>query len=87
METESAPDHDVVWVINSDDGFGDYLLYRTYRRGRWWAPKACRPSPGTSPTPNRRHAFPERLPKIAKRKPVERDYTAWLGFRASPIRR
>ena len=30
METEAAPDHDVVWVINSDDDFGDYLLYRTY---------------------------------------------------------
>ena len=30
METESAPDHDVVWVVNSDDDFGDYLMYRTY---------------------------------------------------------
>ena len=30
METESAPDHDVIWVANSDEGFGDYLMYRTY---------------------------------------------------------
>ena len=29
METETAPDHDVLWVINSDDDFGDYLMYRT----------------------------------------------------------
>ena len=30
METEGAPDHDVIWVANSDEGFGDYLMYRTY---------------------------------------------------------
>ena len=29
--TESAPDHDVVWVIDTDDFFGDYFPYRTYR--------------------------------------------------------
>ena len=31
MVTETAPDHDVIWVANSDEGFGDYLMYRTYK--------------------------------------------------------
>ena len=30
METQEASEHDVVWVINSDDDFGDYLMYRTH---------------------------------------------------------
>ena len=61
METESAPDHDVVWVINSDDDFGDYLMYRT---------SLPRPVVGTQGLQAdvlgqvlhrvRRHAFPER---------------------------
>ena len=29
METQAAPDHDVLWVINTEDDFGDYLMYRT----------------------------------------------------------
>jgi ABC transporter substrate binding protein (PQQ-dependent alcohol dehydrogenase system) len=83
METESAPDHDVIWVANSDDGFGDYLMYRTYRpdpvvgthglQALAWDP---------SYTEYGAMHFQNALPKIAKRKPVERDYTAWLGFRA-----
>jgi ABC transporter substrate binding protein (PQQ-dependent alcohol dehydrogenase system) len=83
METEAAPDHDVVWVINSDDDFGDYLLYRTY---------LPRPVVGTqglqavawdkSYTESGAMHFQNAIPRIAKRPPVERDYTAWLGFRA-----
>jgi ABC transporter substrate binding protein (PQQ-dependent alcohol dehydrogenase system) len=83
METESAPDHDVVWVINSEDDFGDYLLYRTY---------LPRPVVGTqglqavawdkSYTESGAMHFQNAIPRIAKRPPVERDYTAWLGFRA-----
>jgi ABC transporter substrate binding protein (PQQ-dependent alcohol dehydrogenase system) len=83
METESAPDHDVVWVVNSDDDFGDYLLYRTY---------LPRPVVGTqgmqaiawdkSYTESGAMHFQNAIPRIAKRQPVERDYTAWLGFRA-----
>jgi ABC transporter substrate binding protein (PQQ-dependent alcohol dehydrogenase system) len=83
METESAPDHDVIWVANSDDGFGDYLMYRTYKpdpvvgthglQAIAWDP---------SYTEYGAMHFQNALPKIAKRKPVERDYTAWLGFRA-----
>src|SRR5262245_25601548 len=83
METETAPEHDVVWVINSDDDFGDYLLYRTY---------LPRPVVGTqglqatawdkSYTESGAMHFQNAIPRIAKRQPVERDYTAWLGFRA-----
>ncbi len=83
METESAPDHDVIWVANSDEGFGDYLMYRTYKpdpivgtqglQALAWDP---------SYTEFGAMHFQNGLPKLAKRKPVERDYTAWLGGRA-----
>ncbi|HSA66151.1 MAG TPA: ABC transporter substrate-binding protein [Methyloceanibacter sp.] len=83
METEQAPDHDVVWVINSDDDFGDYLAYRTY---------IPRPIVGTqglqavawdkSYTESGAMHFQNAIPRIAKRQPVERDYTAWLAFRS-----
>ena len=83
METESAPDHDVVWAINSDDDFGDYLMYRT---------SLPRPVVGTqglqatawdkSYTESGGMHFQNAIPRLADRNPVERDYTAWLGFRA-----
>ena len=83
METESAPEHDVIWVANSDEGFGDYLMYRTYLpdpvvgtqglQALAWDP---------SYTEYGAMHFQNGLPKLAKRKPVERDYTAWLGGRA-----
>ena len=83
LETESAPDHDVVWVVNSDDDFGDYLMYRTSRP---------RPVVGTqglqatawdkSYTESGAMHFQNAIPRLANRKPVERDYTAWLAFRA-----
>jgi ABC transporter substrate binding protein (PQQ-dependent alcohol dehydrogenase system) len=83
METEEAYDHDVVWVLNSDDDFGDYLMYRTY---------LPRPVVGTqglqatswdkSYTESGAMHFQNAIPRLAKRPPVERDYTAWLAFRA-----
>ena len=83
MVTQQAPDHDVVWVVNSDDGFGDYLAYRTY---------LPRPIVGTqglqaiawdsSYTEYGAMHLQDAIPKIAKRVPTERDYTAWLGGRA-----
>ena len=83
METESAPNHDVLWVINSDDDFGDYLMYRT---------ALPRPVVGTqglqatawdkSYTESGGMHFQNAIPRLADRPPVERDYTAWLGFRA-----
>jgi len=83
METEGAPEHDVIWVANSDEGFGDYLMYRTYNpdpvvgtqglQALAWDP---------SYTEYGAMHFQNGLPKLAKRRPVERDYTAWLGGRA-----
>jgi ABC transporter substrate binding protein (PQQ-dependent alcohol dehydrogenase system) len=83
METEDAPEHDVVWVINSDDDFGDYLMYRTY---------TPRPVVGTqglqatawdkSYTESGGMHFQNAIPRLANRPPVERDYTAWLAFRS-----
>jgi len=83
METQGAPEHDVVWVLNSDDDFGDYLLYRTY---------LPRPVVGTqglqatawdkSYTESGAMHFQNAIPRIAKRPPVERDYVAWLAFRS-----
>jgi ABC transporter substrate binding protein (PQQ-dependent alcohol dehydrogenase system) len=80
---QDAPEHDVVWVANTDEGFGDYLAYRTY---------SPRPIVGTqglqalawdnSYTEYGAMHFQNGLPKLAKRPPVERDYTAWLGGRA-----
>jgi ABC transporter substrate binding protein (PQQ-dependent alcohol dehydrogenase system) len=83
MITEEAPEHDVMWVINSDDDFGDYLMYRTF---------LPRPVVGTqglqatawdkSYTESGAMHFQNAIPRLAKRPPVERDYTAWLGIRA-----
>jgi ABC transporter substrate binding protein (PQQ-dependent alcohol dehydrogenase system) len=83
MITQEAPDHDVMWVINSDDDFGDYLMYRTY---------LPRPVVGTqglqatawdkSYTESGGMHFQNAIPRLAKRPPVERDYTAWLGVRS-----
>ena len=82
LETERSPDHDVVWAINSDDDFGDYLMYRT---------TLPRPVVGTqgmqatawdkSYTESGGMRFQRALPRIANRPPVERDYTGWLGLR------
>ena len=83
METERAPNHDVLWVINSEDDFGDYLMYRT---------STPRPVVGTqglqatawdkSYTESGGMHFQNAIPRLADRTPVERDYTAWLAFRA-----
>ena len=83
MVTEAAPEHDVMWVLNSDDDFGDYLMYRTY---------LPRPVVGTqglqatawdkSYTESGAMHFQNAIPRIAKRPPVERDYVAWLAFRS-----
>ncbi|MCB1443439.1 MAG: ABC transporter substrate-binding protein [Methyloceanibacter sp.] len=82
-ETQRAPEHDIVWVVNSDDDFGDYLAYRTY---------SPRPVVGTqglqalawdpSYTEYGAMRFQNALPKLAKRQPVERDYLAWIAFRS-----
>ena len=83
MVTQAAPEHDVVWVVDSADHFGDYLIYRT---------SLPRPVVGTqgmqavawdpSYTESGGMHFQNAIPKIANRKPTERDYTGWLGVRS-----
>lgn len=82
MATEGAPEHDVLWVADTDEAFGDYLPFRTY---------TPRPVVGTqgmqalawdpSYTEYGAMSFQNALRKLAKRPPTERDYTGWLGVR------
>ena len=84
MQTQGAPEHDVVWVVDSDDDFGDYLMYphrRAAPRGRHARPARRRlASRPTSNMPAR--ILQNRFQRIAKRIMTERDYTAWLAVRA-----
>ena len=52
MATEGTPRNDALWVANTDEGFGDYLLYRTYSPSLVVGTQGLRRSPGTSPIPN-----------------------------------
>jgi ABC transporter substrate binding protein (PQQ-dependent alcohol dehydrogenase system) len=82
METQAAPDHDVLWVINTEDDFGDYLMYRTH---------LPRPVVGTqglqatawdpSYTESGAMRFQRAIQRQANREATERDYTGWLGVR------
>jgi ABC transporter substrate binding protein (PQQ-dependent alcohol dehydrogenase system) len=82
MATQGAPEHDVLWVADTAEAFGDYLPFRTY---------TPRPVVGTqgmqalawdpSYTEYGAMSFQNAMRKLAKRAPVERDYTAWLGVR------
>lgn len=82
MATEGAPEHDVLWVADTDEAFGDYLPFRTY---------TPRPVVGTqgmqalawdpSYTEYGAMSFQNAMRKLAKRPPTERDYAGWLGVR------
>ena len=83
MATEGTPANDALWVANNDEGFGDYLLYRTY------SPSLVVGTQGLqalawdkSYTESGAMHLQNALPRLAKRKTTERDYTAWLGVRA-----
>jgi ABC transporter substrate binding protein (PQQ-dependent alcohol dehydrogenase system) len=82
MATQGAPEHDLVWVADTAEYFGDYLPYRT---------SAPRPVIGTqglqatswdkSYTEYGAMSFQNAVQKLAKRDATERDYTGWLGVR------
>jgi ABC transporter substrate binding protein (PQQ-dependent alcohol dehydrogenase system) len=83
MATEGTPANDALWVANNDEGFGDYLLYRTY------SPSLVVGTQGLqalawdkSYTESGAMHLQNALPRQAKRKTTERDYTGWLGVRA-----
>jgi ABC transporter substrate binding protein (PQQ-dependent alcohol dehydrogenase system) len=84
MFTQGAEDHDVVWVVDTGEAFGDYLLYRTFDAD---------PVVGTQglvPTAWSRAfeqwgglTLQDSFQKLAHRDMTERDYTGWLAVRAA----
>jgi len=81
--TQGAPVHDVVWVADTIEGFGEYVPYRV---------SAPRPVVGTQGlTAVAWHRSYEqyagmqmqhRFERFAKRIMTERDYSAWIAVRA-----
>lgn len=81
--TQDAPAHDVIWVIDNEDAFGDYLLYRTSNPDLVVGTQGLQALAwDKSYTENGAMTFQDDILKQAKRESVERDYTAWLGVRA-----
>ncbi len=83
IATRGAPDHDVIWVSDTQDGFGEYLLFRSYE------PKPVVGTQGLRPvawddayTEYGGMAFQRAMRDKADRNAIERDYTAWLAVRA-----
>jgi ABC transporter substrate binding protein (PQQ-dependent alcohol dehydrogenase system) len=80
--TQGAPDHDVVYVADVGEAFGDYLMYRTYD------PRPVVGSQGLQAVAWHRSfeqyagtQLQNRFEKQAGRIMTERDYTAWLAVR------
>jgi ABC transporter substrate binding protein (PQQ-dependent alcohol dehydrogenase system) len=81
--TEQAPDHDVVWVIDTDEFFGDYLPYRTSKPDLVVGTQGLQALAwDKSYTEYGSMTFQDDLFKLAKRDATERDYTAWIGLRS-----
>lgn len=81
--TQGAEDHDVVWVADTGEAFGDYLLYRTYDSDpvvgtQGLVPTAWSPAFEQWGGLTLQSAFQ----KLAHRDMTERDYTGWLAVRA-----
>ncbi|MGC2408951.1 MAG: ABC transporter substrate-binding protein [Methyloceanibacter sp.] len=83
MVTQGAPDHDVIWVIDTDDNFGDYLPYRTSEPNLVVGTQGLQATAwDKSYTEYGAMTFQDDILKLAKRDATERDYTAWIGVRA-----
>jgi ABC transporter substrate binding protein (PQQ-dependent alcohol dehydrogenase system) len=81
--TQSAPAHDVIWVVDNQEFFGDYFPYRTS------SPDLIVGTQGLqaiawdkSYTEYGSMTFQNDLFKLAKRDSTERDYNAWIALRA-----
>jgi ABC transporter substrate binding protein (PQQ-dependent alcohol dehydrogenase system) len=81
--TQDAEDHDVVWVVDEADIFGEYLPYRT------WEPRPVVGTQGLWATAWHRvqeqwggTQVQRRFEKFSGRDMEERDYTAWAAVRA-----
>lgn len=82
MLTQGAPDHDVVYVADVGEAFGDYLMFRTYE------PRPVVGSQGLQAVAWHRAyeqyagtQLQNRFEKQANRIMTERDYAAWLAAR------
>lgn len=80
--TQGASDHDVVFVADAGEAFGDYLMFRTYE------PRPVVGSQGLQAVAWHRAyeqyagtQLQNRFEKLAGRIMTERDYAAWLGGR------
>lgn len=80
--TQASPEHDVVFVADAAEAFGEYLLYRTEK------PRPVVGSHGLIATAWHRSfeqfggmSIQRSFEKFAKRIMSERDYTAWLAIK------
>ena len=81
--TQAAPEHDVVWVADTVEGFGEYVPYRVYD------PRPVVGTQGLSAVAWHRSyeqyagmQMQNRFERFAKRIMTERDYSAWIAVRA-----
>ncbi len=82
MLTQNAPQHDVVFVADISEAFGDYLMYRTS------VPRPVVGSHGLQALAWHRSfeqyagtQMQNRFERAAHRTMTERDYTSWLAMR------
>lgn len=81
--TQRAPDHDVVFAVDNDEAFGEYLLFRTDQ------PRPVVGTHGLVAVAWHRSfeqwggmSLQSGFERLAGRIMTERDYTAWLALRA-----
>ena len=81
--TQGAPEHDVVWVVDTVEHFGEYVPYRDYD------PRPVVGTQGLIAVAWHRSyeqyagtQMQHRFERFAKRIMTERDYSAWIAVRA-----
>ncbi|MGB6767055.1 MAG: ABC transporter substrate-binding protein, partial [Methyloceanibacter sp.] len=81
--TQGAPEHDVVWVVDTTERFGEYVSYRDYD------PRPVVGTQGLIAVAWHRSyeqyagtQMQHRFDRFAKRVMTERDYSAWIAVRA-----
>jgi ABC transporter substrate binding protein (PQQ-dependent alcohol dehydrogenase system) len=81
--TQGAPEHDVVWVVDTTERFGEYVPYRDYD------PRPVVGTQGLIAVAWHRSyeqyagtQMQHRFERFAKRIMTERDYSAWIAVRA-----
>ena len=81
--TQGAPEHDVVWVVDTTERFGEYVPYRDYD------PRPVVGTQGLIAVAWHRSyeqyagtQMQHRFERFAKRVMTERDYSAWIAVRS-----